>query len=126
MINFEKKYFVKFDFTNEQIKRNYYNAVKDYDIAKKVDILEVKFNYTYTSFLKACITLISLYSQKARSIPGHHIKIIEKTSDILSDESISIMGNIMRTRRNLNFYSEAEIEVKEKECKEYMEFTLRV
>ena len=36
-----------------------------------------------------------------------------------------IMGNIMRSKRNLDFYA-GGVEVTEKECREFIEFTEKV
>ena len=121
MIKFEDKYFVKFDFTKEQIKKNFDNALKDLGIARKDQILEVKFSYAYTAFIKAGIALLSFYKVKIKSVPGHHVKIIEKMAQILRDDSVDSIGNIMRSKRNFDIYA-GGIEVTEKECKEYIEF----
>ena len=120
-MKFEDKYFIKFTFTKDQIKKNLKNALKDLNIAKKDKILEVKFNYAYTALIKAGITLLSYYQVKIKSVPGHHIKIIEKIAQILKDEAITDIGNIMRSKRNLDFYA-GGIEVTEKECREYTKF----
>lgn len=120
-MKFEDKYFIKFTFTKDQIKKNLKNALKDLNIAKKDKILEVKFNYAYTALIKAGITLLSYYQVKIKSVPGHHIKIIEKIAQILRDETITDIGNIMRSKRNLDFYA-GGIEVTEKECREYIKF----
>ena len=124
-MKFEDRYFIHFDFSKDQIKKNYQNALKDFSIAKKDTILEVKFNYAYTALIKAGITLLSFYKVKIKSVPGHHIKIIEKMSEILKDDSISDIGNVMRSKRNIDFYS-GGMEVTEKECREYILFIERV
>jgi len=124
-MKFEDKYFIKFEFTKEQIKRNLKNALKDLNIAKKVQILEVKFNYAYTALIKAGITLLSYYQVKVKSVPGHHIKIIEKLAQILKDDAIEDIGNSMRAKRNLDFYA-GGIEVTKKECREYISFVEEV
>ena len=121
MIKFEDRYFIKFDFSKDQIKANLNNAFKDFRIAKEDHILEVKFNYAYTAFIKIGIAILSFHGRKARSVPGHHVKIIEKIAQILDDESINDMGNLMRSKRNLDLYA-GGIEVTEKECREYMRF----
>ena len=46
-MKFDNKYFNKFKFTQEQIKKNFKNAQKDLNIAKKDKIPEVKFNYAF-------------------------------------------------------------------------------
>jgi len=52
-MRFDAKYFRKFKFTPEQVIRNSENAFKDLKIAKEVNILDVRFNYTYTALIKA-------------------------------------------------------------------------
>ena len=124
-MKFEDKYFVKFTFTKEQIHKNLKNALKDLRIAKKDRILEVKFNYAYTALIKAGIALLSSYQNRVKSAPGHHIKIIEKLSQILKDETIADIGNIMRSKRNLDLYA-GGVEVTEKECREYINFVEKI
>ena len=63
----------------------------------------------------------SFYKLRIKSVPGHHIKIIEKMSDILKNDIIDEIGNVMRSKRNLDFYS-GGIEITEKECREYIDF----
>jgi len=124
-MKFDDRYFKSFNFSKEQTDKNLKNAFKDFDIAGKDSILEVKFNYAYTSLIKAGITLLSFYKLKIKSVPGHHIKIIEKMSDILKNDTIGEIGNAMRSKRNLDFYS-GGIEVTEKECHEYIDFVKKV
>jgi len=124
-MKFENAYFIKVEFSKEQIKKNFNNALKDLHIAQKDKILEVKFNYAYTALIKAGISLLSFYQIRSKSVRGHHIKIIEKTAEILRDEAISDIGNIMRSKRNLDFYA-GGIEVTEKECCEYIKFVNKV
>ena len=124
-MKFDDRYFKRFNFNKEQIEKNLQNAFKDYEIAKKDNILEVKFNYAYTSLIKAGIALISFYKFKIKSVPGHHIKIIEKMSGILNNDTIDEIGNAIRSKRNLDFYS-GGIEVTEKECHEYIDFVENV
>lgn len=69
--------------------------------------------------------MISFYQVKVRSVPGHHVKIIEKMAEILNDETIDDIGNIMRSKRNRDFYG-GGIEVTEKECVEYIQFVENV
>lgn len=120
-MKFEDKYFAKFSFTKEQIDSNLKNSFKDLNIAKSVEILEVKFSYSYSALLKAGIALLGYYNFKVKSVPGHHVKIIEKMSKILKDERVSILGNIMRSKRNIDFYS-GGVEITAKECSEYLSF----
>lgn len=120
-MKFNDKHFKKFSFANDQIKKNFENALKDFKIAKKVDILEVKFNYTYRALIKIGITLLSKHQVKVKSMPGHHIKILEKMSEILNDPAIIDIGDLMRSKRNLDLYS-GGVDITEKECREFIRF----
>jgi uncharacterized protein (UPF0332 family) len=122
MIKFEDAYFERFRFTPAQIKQNLDNALRDLAIAKKDEITEVCFNYAYTALIKGGIALLSSYHRRVKSAPGHHIKIIRKISEILKDEAIDTMGNLMRSKRNTDFYS-GGIDITEKEAKEFLEFS---
>jgi uncharacterized protein (UPF0332 family) len=121
MIKFEDKYFEKFAFAKQQIQDHLMNSLKDLSIAIKVDILDVKFNYAYTSLLKAGIALLSFHGVRVKSVPGHQVKIIQKLAQLLNDSSIEELGNIMRSKRNLDFYG-GGIEITEKECRSYIKF----
>ncbi|MBU1147748.1 MAG: hypothetical protein KKD11_05285 [Candidatus Omnitrophica bacterium] len=120
-MRFDDFYFKKFKFSQDQINQNIENASKDLAIAKKDAILDVKFNYAYTAFIKVGIALLSSHHVKIKSVPGHHVKIIEKMAEILKDENILSTGNAMRSKRNMDFYG-GGIEVTEKECKGYIRF----
>ena len=124
-MKFDNKYFSAFTFTKEQIGKNLNNAFKDFNIAQKDKIPEVKFNYAYTAFLKAGIALLSLYQVRIKSQPGHHLRIIEKMAEILKDESISEVGNAIRHKRNTDLYA-GGVEITEKECREYIDFVRNV
>lgn len=122
MTIFEPKYFSKFKFTPEQIDRYFNNAKRDLKIASEDDHLEVKFNYCYNALIKAGIALIAAKGRaKARSVAGHHVKIIEKMSEILNNEMVMAVGNAMRTKRNEDFYG-GGIFISEKESTEYLEY----
>lgn len=122
MTMFEPKHFAKFGFTPEQIKRYFNNAMRDLKIALEDDHLEVKFSYCYNALIKSGIALIAAKGGvKVRSVAGHHIKIIEKMSEILGDEMVLAIGNAMRTKRNEDFYG-GGIFVSEKESTEYLEY----
>ena len=119
------RFFVRFECDHEQVRRNIENADRDLAIAKKIDILEVKFNYAYSAFLKAGIALLSHQGIRAKSVPGHQVHIIRQTSLLLKDRAIEEMGNLMRNKRNLDLYG-GGIEVTEMECAEFVRFAARV
>ncbi|MDO9513664.1 MAG: hypothetical protein Q7J59_03525, partial [Elusimicrobiota bacterium] len=101
----ENKYFRTIDFTSGQIKKYYDNACHTLKIAGDDNNHEVRFDYSYKALIKSGITLIAaMKNAKVRGIPGHHIKIIEVLSEILSDDTIVSVGNAMRAKRNLDLY----------------------
>ncbi len=115
------KFFTDFSFTPEQVQKNLQNAKRDLGIAREDTILDVKFTYAYTALIKSGIALLSHYKLKVRSIPGHHIKLIEKLTEILGDQAISDLGNAMRQKRNVDLYA-GGTDITAKECAEYLDF----
>lgn len=122
MTHFEKEFFKKVDLTQDQILSYLANAKRDFQIAKKDEFIEVKFQYTYQCLIKLGIALLSKVGKvKMRSVPGHHIKILSKMSEILNDPDIEHIGNAMRSKRNLDLYEGGTI-ISEKDVRAYMEF----
>ncbi|HNV86636.1 MAG TPA: hypothetical protein PKL97_06695 [Candidatus Omnitrophota bacterium] len=125
MNKFEKKFFQRFEFTEAQIERYFANALRDLEIARQDPFLEVRFTYCYQALLKGGIALIAKAAQvKVRSIPGHHIKILEKMSELLHESDILTMGNALRMKRNFDLYGGGE-SFTEKEAADYFEFVER-
>lgn len=123
MTEFEREFFRKCEFTEEEIKRFLESAHHDLDIARKDPFSEVRFTYSFQALVKAGIAIIAKTGEvKVRSIPGHHAKILEKMSEILKEPDISTIGNAMRTRRNTDFYG-GGIPISENEAKDYLKFT---
>lgn len=125
MTNFETQYFQKMKFGQKQIDRYFASARRDLNIAKGSDFPEAKFKFAYDALIKLGIALIARQGFKVRSQPGHHVKIIEKMSELLRDENVAVIGNKMRQDRNKDFY-EGGIFVSEKESGEYVEFVEKV
>ncbi len=121
-MDYEDRFFTRINFSREQIEENLANAQRDLKIAIKDDILDVKFNFAYSALVKGGIALLSHSQLRVKSIPGHQAKIIEYMARILNDDAIETLGNLMRQKRNLDFYS-GGIKVTEKECEEYLSFT---
>lgn len=117
-MKFDNKYFNNFKFTDDQVMANFNNAMNDLKIAMNDHYPDVRFNYSYNSLVKAGIALLSSHNIKMKSVPGHHIKLIETIARMLQDETINAIGNIMRTKRNTDLY-DGGIEITEKECDEY-------
>ena len=75
--------------------------------------------------IKLGITLIVSQGYRIRSRIGHHIKILEKFSQILDNKNIEIMGEAMRKKRNFDLYKGGAI-ISEKEAKEYLNFVKEI
>jgi len=79
MTEFEREFFKKQKFAEEEIKRFLENALHDLEIARKDPFSEVRFTYSFQALIKAGIALMAKIGEvKVRSIPGHHAKILEK------------------------------------------------
>lgn len=121
MIDFENKYFRKIDFEHSQIRQYFEAAAKDLAIARSTNIPEVIFKFSYDALIKLGIALIAKSGYKVRSVSGHHVKILEKMSQLLKDEEIDDVGNQMRQKRNLDFYNGGVL-ITQKDSQEYLEF----
>ncbi len=104
MINFEDRYFQKLQFTITQVGHYFDSAKRDLEIASSTKLVEVRFKFAYDVLIKIGIALIAKRGYKVRSQPGHHVKILEKLSEITTDGDIEILGNKMRQDRNKDFY----------------------
>jgi len=121
MINFESQYFQKLAFKDEQIEQFLKSVLHDLKIAEESDIPDVVFKFSYDAFIKLGIVLIAKKGYKVRSTTGHHVKILEKLSQLLKDEDILVLGNKMRQERNVNLY-DGGFFVGEKDSREYLDF----
>ena len=121
MINFESQYFQKLVFQEKQIDRFLMSALHDFKIAESTEIPDVVFKFSYDALIKLGIMLIAKEGYKVRSTAGHHVKILEKLSQLLMDEDILVLGNKMRQERNANLYGGGFF-VGEKDSFEYLKF----
>jgi hypothetical protein len=121
----QEKYFQKLRYTEDQINDYFKSAKRDLSIALKSDISEVVFRFSYDAFIKLGIALSAQNGYKLRSVPGHHIKIIEQISKLLKDKDIDIFGNKMRQMRNSDLY-EGYSSISNKDSRDYMRFVLDV
>ena len=126
MIHFEENFFKKFKFEADEIERHLESALHDLDIARKDSFPEVQFSYSFQALIKAGITLIAKAGNvKVRSLPGHHVKILSKMSEILQDQDILTLGNAMRMKRNTDLYGGGQ-SITEKEARDYLKFVERI
>lgn len=121
----EKSYFRKFKFTSSQILGFIENAERDLNIAQKDQFREVQFTYCYQALIKIGIAVQAKNGVKVRSIVGHHIKILEKLSENLSDPDVLRVGNVMRIKRNKGLY-DAGATITKKEVDDYIVFVSSV
>ena len=121
MINFESQHFQKLAFKEEQIDQFLKSALHDLKIAEESDISDVIFKFSYDALIKLGIALIAKKGYRVRSTTGHHVKILEKLSQLLKDEDILVLGNKMRQERNTNLY-DGGFFVGEKDSLEYLKF----
>ena len=121
MINFESQHFQKLAFEEKQIEQFLLSAKHDLEIAECTDITDVMFKFIYDALIKLGIALIAKKGYKVRSKAGHHVKILEKLSQLLQYEDIPVLGNKMRQERNTNLY-DGGFFVGEKDSLEYLEF----
>lgn len=124
-IIFETKFFQKNKFNEKVILRYFNSASKSFKIAAQNKEPEIIFKFSYDALIKTGITLIALHGYRVKSRRGHHIKILEKLSKILLNKDISIIGDKMRKKRNLDLY-EGGIIIDTKETKQYLDFIKQV
>jgi len=118
---FDTKFFQKKKFDKRTILKYFRNAIEDFRIAFNDRRSAVIFNFSYSALIKIGITLIAAQGYRTKSRKGHHVKILEKLSEILNDKDIEIIGDRMRKKRNLDLY-EGGIIISQKEAKDYLNF----
>ena len=125
MIYFEENYFQKLSFTHQQLKQYFQIAVDDLAIANNHKEVAVIFRFSYDAFIKLGIALIGKRGFKVRSVVGHHVKIIEKLSQLLGNKDIEVYGNQMRKLRNIGFYEGGDL-ITEKQARDFLDFVQNV
>jgi len=104
----------------ENINKFYASAVKKFKRAGKAMSLdeETAYQMFYESMLKASLALMLSYGVRPRSLPGHHVAIIEFTAKKLGSSYAGIMAtfNTMRRKRNQSIY-EATVVITEREAR---------
>lgn len=123
---YEQEYFQKFKFTPAQIDKYVQSAQRDLEIAQKDHFLDVQFTYCYQALIKIGIAVLAKKGGvKVRSVMGHHIKILNKLSEILGDPDIFMIGNVMRMKRNKGLYDPGAA-ITKKETQDYIGFVGQV
>ena len=101
----DKNFFSKQAFSAKELEKLLKSAEKHLAISKKNREPAVKFHFTYMTLIKIGIYLIAKKGYRVKSRPGHHKMLIEGLSEILKNEDIMLIGDKMRRRRNMDFYS---------------------
>lgn len=122
---FDKNSFNAVKFNKEQINNILNSALRDLFVAKKSDIVEVVFRFSYDALLKFGMYILAKNGYKVRSVPGHHQKIIEQSSAILRNEYFLVVGERMRRQRNFDLY-DCNFTVSQKDVFEYLEFVDKI
>jgi len=125
MTSFEQQFFKKEAFASQQIQQYFESARHALKIADRDEFAEVRFDYAYKALIKIGIGLVSKSGYRVRSVPGHHIKLIQKISELLKDKEIFEIGNSMRLKRNEDFYGCGDF-ISESEATEFLDFVKTV
>lgn len=124
-MKFDKNFFVKQEFATEELAKYKESASRDLEIAKAKQAPAVVFHFAYMALLKIGIYHIGKEGYRAKSRPGHHMKIIEALSGILEDEEVLMIGDKMRKDRNLDLYEAGALEPVQN-ADQYLEFVERL
>jgi len=113
--------FERFKFTAVQIANYRRSAERDLAIARKSDISEVAFRFSYDALLKLATAICAYKSLRVKARQGHHIELIKKLAEIIGDSEIEVLGNQMRAKRNWDLYGGGAL-ISKKEAKEYSDW----
>lgn len=117
--------FEKFSFTDQQVKRFYLKAIRDFELAKGVKEVEIIFVFTYEAMLKVAIAVCAKNNLRVKARRGHHIELLDKMAEILKDADIGQISNGMRSKRNRGLYSAGDM-VSRKEAEYYRKFVEQI
>lgn len=103
----------------EQIQRFLESAVKKLKDAHRVVGInqETAFQMAYESMLRASLGLMLRHGKRPRSLPGHHVAIIEFAGEVLGEDFRGLVRHFDQMRRKRNdllyeaddFVSETEV-----------------
>jgi len=96
--------FKKQDYNPQQVKGHLEGATKKLKTAVTIsdDDEESSYQLAYEAMLKASLALILKHELRPRSIPGHHIAIIEMAGNLLGDQLTDMLKVFDEMRRNRN------------------------
>jgi len=117
--------FERFKFTAEQIDNYRRSSQRDLMIAKKSDVPDVTFRFSYDALLKLATAVCAYKCLRVKARQGHQIELIKKLAEIMDDSEIEILGNQMRAKKNWDMYGGGVL-ISKKEAREYSEWVVRV
>lgn len=120
MIQFETEFFQKFSYSKEQTDSFFRNAEQDLGRAESCGDPNIAYRIGYDAVLKLGIALIAKTGYKVRSMPGHHIKILDKLGEILEKPDEIEYFQRIRRKRNTDLY-EGGLDFTEKEALNLLE-----
>lgn len=90
----------------EEIQGHLLGARKKLKAANKImgDDEESAYELAYEAMLKASLALILSDGKRPRSLPGHHIAIIEKAGQLLGSEVADLIRAFEEMRRHRNSF----------------------
>ena len=102
----DQKHFQKKHFSGDDLAKLAANCKRDLDIAKKSDVPEVVFKFSYDAFLKGCIALVAAEGYRPNSKLRHHRAVISAARRVLGSKFRDriIYCDTMRKKRNLDLY----------------------
>jgi hypothetical protein len=119
----DRNFFRRQTYTAQQLHSFERSAREDLAIAAQSEYTQVKFRFCYDALLKLGILLAARAGYKVRSVPGHHIKLLEALADLAETPDVEVMADAMRQKRNMNLY-EGGAYVSDSEAAEYLRFVL--
>ena len=107
----QQKKYQKHPVNPAQIKRQLAGAVRRLKAAETVvdEDEEAAYELAYEAMLKASIALMYSCGKRARSIPGHHVAIIEMAGEVLGPgfrEQMIVFDEMRRNRNNFMYDAE--------------------
>ena len=121
MMSRSDPFFRKHEYSEQQRVQMWKNIEHDLAICINDGYSAVRFTYSYTVLIKLCIVVLSYYGLRVRSVPGHHIALLQKCADVMNDQEIVTMGELMRVKRNKDLY-DCRIEVSDSEVDAFVSF----
>ena len=121
---FDKRFFQQFDFTPEQLHNYERSAIRDLEIAKESNIPEVVFKFAYDALLKLAIFQAAKSGYRVRSIPGHHVKLLDALALAAESKELAVLAEDMRQKRNRELYD--GFILSETDCRAFLIFVCSV